>query len=90
MAASIEASFPFLDTQLVRFAVNLPYAYKVRFHPFARNKEHACFVDKWIVRRVADRYLPKSLSRRRKIGFPASAYQRMKIPSTLLHDGIVG
>lgn len=89
MAASVEARFPFLDTELVRFAANLPYKFKVHFHPFARNRQHNFYVDKWIVRRVADRYLPKTLSRRRKMGFPTSAYRRMNIPSTLLYGGLV-
>ena len=87
MAASIEARFPFLDTELVRFAVNLPYACKIRFDPLCRDPKHRFFVDKWIVRKVADRYLPKSLSRRTKKGFPVSAYQKMTIPSSLLRNG---
>jgi asparagine synthase (glutamine-hydrolysing) len=87
MAASIEARFPFLDTELVRFAVNLPYACKIRFDPLSRDPKHRFFVDKWIVRKVADRYLPKSLSRRTKKGFPVSAYQKMTIPSSLLRNG---
>ena len=33
MAASIEARFPFLDSRLVKLAVNMPYQYKVRFSP---------------------------------------------------------
>ena len=33
MAASIEARFPFLDSRLVKLAINMPYQYKVRFSP---------------------------------------------------------
>ena len=79
MSAGIEARFPFLDSQLVKAAVNLPYRYKVRFSPLVLEKRHYFLRDKWIIRKIADRYLPKELSRRRKLGFPSSAYLRMNI-----------
>jgi asparagine synthase (glutamine-hydrolysing) len=87
MAASVETRFPYLDASLVHFAVNLPARYKVcpaaavcdRKHPFVR--------DKWILRKVADRYLPFSLSRRAKQGFPTDAFARMRImPQVLEHS----
>ncbi len=80
MAHSIEARFPFLDSQHVKTAVNMPRQYKVRCSPFYRQtSEHLFFKDKWVLRKVADRYLPKSLSQQRKRGFPANAYSRMEI-----------
>ena len=79
MAAGIEARFPFLDSSLVRLAVNLPYRYKVRFSPLTRVRKHLYLRDKWIIRKIADRYLPRHLSQRMKMGFPAQAYYRMNI-----------
>jgi len=79
MSAGIEARFPFLDSRLVKAAVNLPYRYKVRFSPFVHEKRHRFLRDKWVIRKIADRYLPKELSRRRKLGFPSQAYLRMNI-----------
>lgn len=79
MAAGIEARFPYLDNDLTDFAVNLPYSYKIRFSPGTLEKAHPFFRDKWIVRTVADRYLPKRLSRRKKFGFSVSAFARMSV-----------
>jgi len=79
MAASIEARFPFLDNDVVKTAVNMPYRYKLRFSPAVFEKAHPGIRDKWVVRKVADRYLPKSLSQRIKIGFWTTSFQRMKV-----------
>lgn len=89
MAASIEARFPYLDEELVATAVNLPYRYKVRFSPGVWEKEHPFFRDKWVLRRVADRYLPKHLSQRKKLAFPASAFDRMRIPKEFFRGSFV-
>jgi asparagine synthase (glutamine-hydrolysing) len=78
MAASIEARFPFLDERITRFAVNLPQKYKIRFSPSTWEKAHPFFREKWVLRKVADRYIPRHLSRRKKIGFPVTAFTRMK------------
>ena len=59
MAASLESRVPFLENELIRHAVNLPMRYKLR------RKEN-----KWVLREVAGRHLPSSLSRRPKFGFP--------------------
>jgi asparagine synthase (glutamine-hydrolysing) len=81
MAASIESRFPFLDTELVKLALNMPYKYKIRFSPLSFDKNHVFFRDKWILRKVGDRYLPRALSQREKKPFPINAYspRRMQI-----------
>ena len=79
MAASIEARFPFLDHELMKLAINLPYRTKVRFSPTASNWNHPFLRDKWIIRELAKRYLPKDLSGRKKLGFPTNAYKRIRI-----------
>jgi len=78
MAASVEARFPFLNHDLVKYAVNLPYAAKIRFAP-SWNPAHRFLQDKWIVREVARRYLPTELSQRQKLGFPFDTFTRMRI-----------
>lgn len=80
MAASIEARFPMLDERITKMAVNLPHRFKIRFSPGTLEKAHPFFRDKWVMRMVADRYMPKGLSRRKKMGFPATAFERMTIP----------
>ena len=82
MAASIESRFPFLDSRLVGFAVNLPRNVKIRFSPFYFDRRHYFFKDKWIVRKVAERYLPSGLSQRRKLGFCVSAPERMRVAAS--------
>lgn len=89
MASSIESRFPFLDMDVVKFAVNLPYQYKVKFSPRYRHHRHDFMVDKWVLRTVASRYLPKELAFRRKIGFPTNAPSRMKISQKYFDNGFV-
>ncbi len=86
MAASIEARFPFLDHDVVAMAVNMPARHKLRFSARVLEKAHPFVRDKWIVRKVADRYIPKLLSERIKIGFWTTVFQRMQV-SPRLFDG---
>lgn len=79
MSASIEARFPYLDEKLVETAINMPFRHKIRLAPDVWEKGHPFVRDKWVLRRVADRYLPKSLSQRKKRGFQVSAFERMRI-----------
>jgi asparagine synthase (glutamine-hydrolysing) len=78
MAAGIESRFPFLDERLVGAAINLPLRHKVRFSPTVWEKARLFTRDKWVVRCVADRYLPKELSQRKKLPFVAPALGRMR------------
>ena len=81
MAASIEARFPFLENRLAKLAVNMPYGSKIRFALSARDESHYFFRDKWVMRKVAERYLPPELFRQDKKPFPINAYaeERMRI-----------
>jgi asparagine synthase (glutamine-hydrolysing) len=58
MATSLEVRNPFLDLTVVEFAWRLPLNFKVRDG-----------VGKWIVRKVMDRYIPRELTARPKMGF---------------------
>jgi asparagine synthase (glutamine-hydrolysing) len=90
MAASIEARFPFLDHDLVRFAVNLPYHYKIRREFGAVGEaKHPLWRSKWLLRQVANRYLPRNLSQRPKRGFPTDAFARMRISRRFFDSGFV-
>ena len=79
MAASVEARFPFLDTRLVRLAVNMPFGVKVRPSPTTFVRTHLFLRDKWVLRKVADRYLPSLLAQREKapFGFRGNALMRI-------------
>lgn len=60
MLSSIEARYPFLDRDLKQMAVGLPDSVKLR----------GC-ANKWILRKVAERYLPPAAAWRRKHLFRA-------------------
>ncbi len=79
MAASIEARFPFLDHRVARFGINLPRRFKLRASATTWEKAHPFIRDKWVVRAVADRYVPRHLAQRIKIGFWTTVFQRLEI-----------
>ncbi len=58
MAASVEMRPPFLDHELVGLAFSLPSSLKVRHGQ-----------TKWILKEVARRHLPTTITDRRKVGF---------------------
>jgi asparagine synthase (glutamine-hydrolysing) len=67
MAASLEAREPLLDHRVIEFAWRLPRALRI-----AEGK------GKWLLRRVLDRYVPRALVERPKMGFavPIDAWLR--------------
>lgn len=89
MMASIEARFPFLDEDLVKFALNLPSKFKigrsVRFH----NYKHPFLIDKWIVRKAAEKYLPRKLYTKKKSGFPMHGHKFVKVKKEFFSKGWV-
>jgi asparagine synthase (glutamine-hydrolysing) len=91
MSASIEARFPLLDSRLARVALNMPYRGKIRFSLFAQDPKHRFFCDKWVIRKVADRYMPRDLSRREKKSFPVNAYapERLRIAPAFFRNSFV-
>lgn len=89
MMASIEVRFPFLDEDIVKFAINLPSKFKIgstaRFH----NYKHPFLMDKWIVRKVAEKYLPTKLSTKKKNGFPMFGHKFVKVKKEFFNNGWV-
>ena len=59
MGASVECRVPFLDHRLVETAVNLPLSRRLRGRD-----------DKWLLKEIAVRHLPRDIVYRKKLGFP--------------------
>jgi asparagine synthase (glutamine-hydrolysing) len=77
MQASVECREPMLDPRLVRFALNLPLAFKWR------RRE-----GKWLLKRLACRYLPRDLIFRPKIGFGIPIQKYLFFPDgEIFRDG---
>lgn len=89
MMHSIESRFPFLDEQLLKFAINAPIRIKMgkthRFH----NYKHPFMIDKYIVRKHAEKYLPDSLNYREKKGFPLYGLLHMKVKEGFFRGGFL-
>ncbi|MGZ0051805.1 asparagine synthase (glutamine-hydrolyzing) [Brevibacillus gelatini] len=81
MRASVESRPPFLDHQLVDFVYKeIPYELKLRWNNDAakkmamhkRSSEYSEILDtpKYILKKVAEHYLPNEIIYRKKMGFP--------------------
>ena len=78
MAASVECRTPFLDHRLVETVLNLPLSFRLRGS-----------TDKWILKEIASRYLPRTIVYRKKVGFPLPVgdYLAPLAQAELFHDG---
>jgi asparagine synthase (glutamine-hydrolysing) len=76
MQTSIECRVPFLDTRLVDFALNLPYGYKVKSGE-----------GKWIIKKIAERHLPREVIYRSKLGFNLPAREYLSFSNSIFRDG---
>ena len=80
MAHSVEARVPFLDHNLIEFINAVPFKFKIkwksRFHKWISifsNSERFSEkndVNKYLLRKVGAKYLPKDVAREKKLGFP--------------------
>lgn len=89
MEASIEARFPLLDLEVVKAAVNLDPQYKLRKSARALDKAHPFIQDKWVIREVAARHLPRTLSHRKKLGFWTTVFKRLDISPDYFRNSFV-
>ena len=67
MATGVEVRVPFLDQELIEFASKIPDRYKLRLGQ-----------EKWILKKVMEKHLPRNLIYRRKTGFGAPVRRWIK------------
>lgn len=89
MGGSIEARFPYLDEDVVKFGLNLPRKHKVRWLFSASDLRHPFLEDKAIVRATAKRFLPGQLSAKVKRGFPVYGLQYVRPRPAAFENGWV-
>jgi asparagine synthase (glutamine-hydrolysing) len=76
MQASVECRVPFLNLDVVDFALNLPFKFKLR------NGE-----GKWVIKKLAERYLPNEVIYRRKLGFNLPAREYLAFSDKIFEGG---
>ena len=89
MMHSLEARFPFLDDNLIKFALNLPMHLKIGYTKKFYNYKHPFLMDKYIVRNSAEKLLPNELTQRKKDGFPLYGLMNLKIKNGFFKNGFL-
>jgi asparagine synthase (glutamine-hydrolysing) len=89
MVCGVETRFPFLDHDLLRLAANIPFRHKIRTSLRAVNMPHPFIREKWVLRKVAERYLPKGFAFRGKVGFPATVFKRMTVHPDFFRESYI-
>lgn len=87
MAASIESRFPYLDEDVVAFALNLPVKWKLRRSRRVHDPKHPFVVDKAPVRALTARHLGREIADRRKSGFATPGLRGVQIREGAFRDG---
>jgi asparagine synthase (glutamine-hydrolysing) len=87
MAASVESRFPYLDEDVVRFALNLPLSARLRWGAAHHDRKHPFLRDKAVLRDVALRRLPAVVADRPKDGFPTVGHEQLAIDPDFFVDG---
>jgi asparagine synthase (glutamine-hydrolysing) len=76
MQASVECRVPLLDLRVVEFAINLPYKFKVHHHE-----------GKWLLKKVAEHYLPRTVIYRPKLGFNLPVKEYLDCSNAIFQGG---
>ena len=79
MAASIESRFPYLDEDVVAFAVNLPVRHKLERVRRIHDPKHPFVRDKAVVRELASRVAGDDIGSRAKQGFPTPGLRAVRV-----------
>jgi asparagine synthase (glutamine-hydrolysing) len=89
MMHSLEARFPFLDDTLIKFSLNLPMKMKIGKTNKFYNYKHPFLIDKYVVRKYAEKTLPHSLTYRKKEGFPLFGLMHTEVKENFFKKGFL-
>ena len=90
MAWGLESRFPFLGHNLTRSALNLPGKHKIRLTHNIYDKRHPFLIDKWVIRKIAEKYLPQNFAFMKKYAFRASVFNtRITIDKNYFNNSFV-
>ena len=87
MAASVESRFPYLDEDVVGYALNLPLTARLRWGLRRHDRKHPFLRDKAVLRDAALRRLPATVADRPKDGFPTVGHEQLRIDPGLFEGG---
>lgn len=89
MMASIESRFPYLDEDILKFAINLPYKFKVRKTNRLHDIKHPFIIDKYLIRKSAEKILPKKLVNKKKWYFVIHGHKNLVVKRGYFEGGYV-
>jgi asparagine synthetase B (glutamine-hydrolysing) len=89
MSTSIEARYPVLSRDLLRFAINLPTRAKIRMEPRWIDWHHLFLRDKWVWRQLAKRYLPRPIAEQKKKAFHLPVIHRIAFDARFFQDSVL-
>ncbi len=89
MMASIESRFPYLDEDLVKFAINLPHKWKLCKTTRLHDIYHPYIVDKYILRKLAEGRLPNKLVNKRKWRFEMHGHKNVIVRNGCFQGGYI-
>ena len=89
MMHSIESRFPFLDEDVLKFGLNLPYRFKIGRTNQFYNWKHPFHMDKAVARNYGKQLLPAALANKAKFGFGVQGHSKaeLKIDKSFFQNG---
>jgi asparagine synthase (glutamine-hydrolysing) len=87
MMASIEARFPFLSEDVVRFGLNLPARFKTRLVPRITEVRHPFVMTKAPIRSMLAPLVPRQLIDKKKVGFHMHTLGDARFTETFFRNG---
>lgn len=89
MMHGLESRIPFLENNIVRFALNLPVRYKHHTTWFNLLRKRSLANNKMVLRGAAAGLVPESIAKRKKVGFPVTPHDYLQIDTNIFKGGFL-